>query len=188
MRNAWLLIASLTFYSIDGGLITAVLLASIIFNYSAGLAIANSRNKRLLILWVGIATNLVPLFYYKYWTFLLNSTKDLTGLQVSALHVVLPAGISFFTFQEISYLVDIYRREISPSRSVINFGMYHALFPQLIAGPIVRYVEIEDRIEHRTLSITDVHDGLIRFCLGLGKKSSLLTAWALSQTKCSQSR
>ena len=176
-RNPALLVGSLGFYSIDGGYVTSVLLFSIFFNQIIGLAIHRvpPSSGRLSLVWFGVLANVAPLIYFKYWRFLLHIGHDAllpAGIQVmlSEGHVVLPAGISFFTFQGLSYLVDIYRREVVPAAYVVDFGMYHTLFPQLIAGPIVRYIEVEDRIRHRPVYLDDVEAGIIRFCWGLGKK------------------
>lgn len=177
IRNAVLLFGSLAFYTIDGGYVTIVLVASIVANQLIGeriFATASSRT-RLYLLWIGIIINLVPLIYYKYWTFFVHVGNDIlvpTGLGaiLTSANIILPAGISFFTFQGLSYLVDIYRREIIPARSTLDFGMYHTLFPQLIAGPIVRYVEVQDRIVLRPIVIEDVEAGILRFCWGLAMK------------------
>ncbi len=160
-RNLWLLVGSLAFYSIDGGIFTWVLLLSILLNHVAALAIARDagEGRRRLVLGVAMVLNLAPLLYYKYWTFL-------TGIE----QPFLPAGISFYTFQGISYVVDVYRREVKPAPSLLDFGMYHTLFPQLIAGPIVRYAEVEDRITRRPIGMGEVEAGALRFCIGLGKK------------------
>ena len=190
IRNFWLLFASLVFYSIDGGYLSVVLTCSIIVNHLLVkvMTVFPDGSRRLSVLWFGIAVNLIPLLYFKYWMFGARVALDLgmvKTLNVSS--VVLPAGISFFTFQGISYLIDAYRREIEPARTVIDFGMYHTLFPQLIAGPIVRYAEVENRIYHRPISLIDVEAGIVRFCLGLGKKSLLPTVsgwWPIRFSMC----
>lgn len=179
-RNGFLMLASLTFYSIDGGFITAVLIGSIFVNYVVGGQIERSADgfRRSALLAAGIVVNLIPLFYYKYWNFGLTFVHDAQGLigsagPLSLADIILPAGISFFTFQGLSYIIDIYRREIRSAPTVIDFGMYHTLFPQLVAGPIVRYREVENRIVHRPVSLDDVEQGIIRFCVGLAKKIML---------------
>ena len=103
----------------------------------------------------------------------------------SASNILLPIGISFFTFQGISYIVDIYRRDVPPARNVVDFGMYHTLFPQLIAGPIVRFGELQARVRHRPISVEDVHAGCSVSALRLVRKSSLPTAWAYWRIACS---
>lgn len=161
LRNLWLLLGSLAFYSIDGGIFTWVLLASILLNHLSALAIdrEGGEGRRRAILGIAVVLNLAPLLYYKYWTFL-------TGIE----QPWLPAGISFYTFQGISYVVDVYRREVRPASSLLDFGMYHTLFPQLIAGPIVRYAEVEDSITRRPVTMGEVEAGALRFCIGLAKK------------------
>ena len=176
-RNAVLLVSSLAFYTIDGGYVTGVLVVSILVNQGIGRLLAGMRpgRARFGLLWLGIALNLVPLVHYKYWTFLVGVSHDAlmpAGIQIMLAPggIVLPAGISFFTFQGLSYLVDIYRGEIAAAPGLVSFGMYHTLFPQLIAGPIVRYIEIEDRVAQRPIALADVEAGILRFCWGLAKK------------------
>ncbi|MDB5582176.1 MAG: algI2 [Bradyrhizobium sp.] len=176
-RNGWLILASLAFYSIDGGVATWVLIASIAVNYAVGLLIEqrSSWGQRTLLLVIGIVLNLLPLLYYKYWNFFISTANDVRGLAAvggsfSVSDILLPAGISFFTFQGLSYIVDIYRQECRPARTIIDFGMYHTLFPQLVAGPIVRYREVERTIVDRPVATDDIEQGIIRFCIGLAKK------------------
>ncbi|RZA10765.1 MAG: MBOAT family protein, partial [Proteobacteria bacterium] len=177
LRNAFLLLASLAFYFVDAGPVSLVLLGSVIVNAAIGNGLYRLKDPRAAkaLLWVGVVVNLLPLLYYKYWNFALSSAHDLSGaLKIDAsfglTDVILPAGISFFTFQGISYIVDIYRKDVPPAPSIVDFGMYHTLFPQLIAGPIVRYGELQDSIKDRPARLEDVRAGLMRFCVGLGKK------------------
>ncbi|UZE48095.1 MBOAT family protein [Rhodopseudomonas sp. P2A-2r] len=177
LRNGLLMLASLLFYSIDGGVATWVLIASIVVNYIVGLAIElrSLQSLRSLVLLIGIVLNFIPLLYYKYWNFLVSTANDIRGLTAgggtfSMADILLPAGISFFTFQGLSYIVDIYRRECCSARTIVDFGMYHTLFPQLVAGPIVRYREVEPTIVNRPVAMNDVEQGIFRFCIGLAKK------------------
>lgn len=176
MRNGFLMFASLAFYSADGGYVTLVLIGSIIGNHIIGKWIERTKETRvrLWILALGVVGNLVPLLYCKYFGFFLHMVSDVGVATPNPASfpflAVLPAGISFFTFQGLSYIVDIYRRETKPAPTGVDFGMYHSLFPQLIAGPIVRYREVEDRIVRRPVSADDVEYGIIRFCTGLAKK------------------
>lgn len=176
-RNAFLMLTSFVFYFVDAGYVSVVLVGSVLANWALGKMLQEETSPRRLkaVLAVGVIANLVPLLYYKYWNFLQGSAMD----AAAALHlnvswgvsgIVLPAGISFFTFQGISYLVDIYRRDSQPAPNLIGFGMYHTLFPQLIAGPIVRYVEVSHEIQHRPVRLVDFHEGLLQFCIGLAKK------------------
>ncbi len=168
-RNGSILAASLLFYFVGTPGALPILLFSIVLNFAVGLALRARPSWPLLTL--GVGANLMFLMYYKYVTFAFGVVDTIAGVEILAIPKIdLPIGISFFTFQAISYLVDIFRRQISPSRSLIDFGMYHSLFPQLVAGPIVRFAEIEDRISKRELHPTEVCLGLIRFCTGFGKK------------------
>ncbi|WP_192643341.1 MBOAT family O-acyltransferase [Bosea sp. OAE506] len=176
-RNALLLVSSLLFYWTDAGALFWILVASVIVNQIVAVAIASDRSeiRRRAFLILGIVLNLLPLVYYKYWMFLMQTAPApvaglFAALGVPSTDILLPAGISFFTFQGISYIVDAYRSEVRPTQSVVDFGMYHTLFPQLIAGPIVRYAEVQHQIRHRWSSLTDVHTGIVLFCFGLGCK------------------
>ncbi|MBV8566989.1 MAG: MBOAT family protein [Methylobacteriaceae bacterium] len=177
-RNPFIFLASIFFYEFGAGPIVLVLIGSIIFNYAAGRAIEATAGRRGLsgaVFWLAVAVNVAVLVYYKYAGFLWGAANDLTGGALSA-HglprpdVVLPIGISFFTFQALSYIADIHTGHCRSARSLLEFGMYHSLFPQLIAGPIVRYAEIRGEILKRYVSMAMVSDGFARFALGLGKK------------------
>lgn len=176
-RNLFLFAASLGFYFVDAGAVSYVLVASVFLNHLIAFQIirAERSTARNFLLWIGVILNLAPLLYYKYWNFLsegfVSIYQTLGGVgKYEPIEIALPIGISFFTFQGISYIVDVYRREVVPTRTVIDFGMYHTLFPQLVAGPIVRYKEVESRIQVRPISIEDVQWGIVLFCIGLGKK------------------
>jgi alginate O-acetyltransferase complex protein AlgI len=124
---------------------------------------------------LGVIANLGPLLYFKYYYFLQNSGRDFLNLFGFDLPpflsgILLPLGISFYTFHGISYLVDVYNRKVEPSRSLVDFAMYMINFPQLIAGPIVRYIEISQSIRHRPIRAGQIFTGTVRFTLGLGKK------------------
>jgi alginate O-acetyltransferase complex protein AlgI len=177
LRNAWLLIGSLAFYFSGASTAFYVLVLSIPVNHYLAQFIAAAEDDRMrrVALVIGVILNLAPLVLYKYLAFFVHVANDASalagtpfGLDVPAF--LLPAGISFFTFQALSYLADAYTRTIRPARRMIDFGMYHTSFPQLIAGPIVRYVEIADAVESRTLSLASVQWGVVLFCIGLSKK------------------
>jgi alginate O-acetyltransferase complex protein AlgI len=172
-KNWVILVASLLFYSAGAGTAVLILLASIVINQWVAVRLAQIRRPGLLA--VGIAINLFGLAYYKYGSFLWHAAGDLTGVaglgSLPALAPIpLPIGISFFTFQAISYLVDVYRNEIPPARGYGEFAVYHSLFPQLVAGPIVRYREIRGEMAKRLIDMAALTEGAYRFCLGLGKK------------------
>jgi alginate O-acetyltransferase complex protein AlgI len=175
-RNAPLFLASLFFYYTMSGELALVLIASVIVNFFVALRIDKTdggRRKFWLIL--GIVINLLPLIFYKYAAFFMsnvNETLDIVGITslIPVPKTVLPIGISFFTFQALSYIADVTMRRIKPSQNMIDFGMYHACFPQLIAGPIVRYEDIQTCITSRTIKLDDVYAGAVRFCFGFAKK------------------
>jgi alginate O-acetyltransferase complex protein AlgI len=175
-RNPAILGASLVFYTIGAGSTVLVLLVSVIVNQYLAMRIAAAPAplaQRLL--WTGIALNVLGLVVYKYTGFVWS----LAGDAVQAVgwqplppvpQIPLPIGISFFTFQAISYLIDIRRGDIPVARSYGEFAVYHSLFPQLVAGPIVRYREIRAEMSRRCFSDGLLAEGAYRFCLGLGKK------------------
>ncbi|MRW89176.1 MBOAT family protein [Duganella sp. FT80W] len=173
-KNAVLLVGSLVFYAWGEPRFVPLLLLSALLNYGCGQFIARSEGRaRKRWLGVGIAANLGLLLYYKYLGFfggMLNAVLERFhgGLDLPA--VVLPLGISFFTFQGISYLIDVYRRDIAVQTSFLNFAMYKAMFPQLVAGPIVRYRQIAHEIEHRTADNARVWLGVRIFLTGLAQK------------------
>jgi alginate O-acetyltransferase complex protein AlgI len=175
-RNWLILAASLIFYSVGAGSIVFVLLVSVIVNQYLAVRIHDApQPRRLQLLWVGIVVNLAGLAFYKYTDFVWNLASDLTaswslGKLPAAPAIPLPIGISFFTFQAISYLADVYQRVIVPAEGYGEFAVYHTLFPQLVAGPIVRYAEVKAELRKRRVEEAILTEGAYRFCLGLGKK------------------
>ena len=176
-RNAILLAASLLFYAWGETVYLLVMLFSIAANYLFGLLIDRARQRGRwggLAFACAVATNLGLLGFFKYANFLvdnLNPVLPVLGLApIDIGRVHLPIGISFFTFQALSYIIDLYRNETTVQRSLLNFALYKALFPQLIAGPIVRYRDVARQIEQRTVSLHDFAGGVQRFIIGLGKK------------------
>ena len=160
-RNLVLFISSLFFYFVGEKQYTLILLFSCVFNYLYAKRIKDKKS-----LWFGIVVNLSLLIYFKYTNFIVNDVLGFNNL----VNIVLPIGISFFTFQAISYLVDVYRGTVSASSSFINFGTYLTFFPQLIAGPIVRYETVNKELIDRKESVDDASRGITRFCVGLFKK------------------
>ena len=178
-RNLLILVASIAFYSFGEGERVLILLVSMVGNFSFGYAIKQVRDTswRWARFWLtcGILFNLGLLAYFKYIGFVSENANELLSLMgiegmVPVLHVVLPLGISFFAFQGISYLVDIYRGTIAGTSSLFIFATYKAMFPQLIAGPIVRYADIADDMYDRRVEADEVFLGLGRFVRGLAKK------------------
>lgn len=167
----WVLVAfSLFFYAWGEPLYVLLLLFSTFINYLIGRLIGgpdNPRGKLWMIL--SVIFNLSLLGYFKYIGFLVENL-NLLGLHLSAPQVSLPIGISFYTFQTLSYVVDVYRGQVAVQRSYRNFLLYVSLFPQLIAGPIVRYSEIEPQLSQRKINYASIFYGLLRFCIGLAKK------------------
>jgi alginate O-acetyltransferase complex protein AlgI len=185
-RNLILIGASLVFYAVGERVYLGVLLLSILLNYSGALAVsrAQGRRARRLALGVSVASNLALLVVFKYADFLVANLNHVLSLfALPALRrpgIHLPIGISFFTFMGISYLVDVYRRQIEAQRSVSNFALYMTLFPHLIAGPIVRYGDIAKEIVARRTARAQFVEGVRRFTVGFGKK--MLIANTLAQT------
>jgi alginate O-acetyltransferase complex protein AlgI len=183
-RNVLIFLGSLFFYATGAPAAAFVLLASVVLNHYLAHAIADrigadtgagGRRMARLLLVLGILANLLPLLGYKYLGFFTQALNDLGALigrppGLAVPKIELPPGISFFTFQGLSYLVDVYTRTIRPAARLSDFGMYHTSFPQLIAGPIVRYVEVEDRVATRAFGIDMMYPGLLLFCTGLAKK------------------
>lgn len=183
-RNVFLLLASLIFYAWGEGILVVLMLFSIGVNYISGIGIAHyfERNHGLskIVLGLAITVNLGLLFYYKYANFIVQTLQEI-GLYLEYNHenILLPIGISFFTFQGISYLVDVYRKETEVQRNLFHLGLYISFFPQLIAGPIVRYHDIAREIEKRNIDIPLFTEGVIRFIRGLAKKVLIANTAAL---------
>lgn len=177
-KNAVLLVASLVFYAWGEPRFVPILLLSALLNYSAGLAIARAAARRKLWLVVGVAANLLLLAWFKYLAFLGEALGQLFNIDASLPPVALPLGISFFTFQGLSYLIDVYRKEVAAQPSFWRFATYKAMFPQLIAGPIVRYQQIAAEIGERQLPNARVLAGLEQFVLGLAQKVLLANTLA----------
>lgn len=175
-RNLVLLLASLVFYAWGEGLFLFIMLFSILFNYVFGLLIEKFKGVGLskVFLVFAIFLNLSLLSIYKYINFIvdnINTVLPLFNVQMINLSPVhLPVGISFFTFQAMSYIIDVYRREVPAQKNPLDVGLYISLFPQLIAGPIIRYHDVAKQIVHRTLTSKKFAEGIERFVFGLGKK------------------
>ena len=170
-KNLVLLVFSLVFYAFGGVRHFFLLLISILINYIGGLGVGLCRNSfgRKIWLWVSVTLNLAMIGIFKYAGFASSILKDL-GIITEVVNIALPIGISFFTFQGLSYVVDVYRGDTPVQKNPLNVALYVSLFPQLVAGPIVRYTDIEKEIIQREHSIAKASDGLVRFMLGFGKK------------------
>ena len=171
-KNAVLLLSSLFFYGWGEPKYVLLMVGTILAFYICGLGIGNGKNQAVKKLWltVSVVTGIVLLTVFKYADFFIGSFAAVTGLSLPLLKLALPIGISFYTFQCMSYAVDVYRGTAKPQKNIITFGAYVALFPQLIAGPIVRYVDVARELENRSTTIADAMAGTRRFLVGLGKK------------------
>ncbi len=174
IRNAILLIFSLVFYAWGGVRCLFLLLASVTVNYTAGLFVKKPGVGRA-VLAITVTANLAMLGVFKYAGFAASILKD-AGLPVTVPNIVLPIGISFFTFQSLSYVIDVYRGDAAVQKNPLKVALYVALFPQLVAGPIVRYTTVEKELSSRKHTVFDFSEGSVRFALGLGKKMLIANA------------
>lgn len=184
MKNIFLLLASLLFYSYGEPKFVLIMVCSIVVNYIIGLLInkSNEKNRKkfsAFFLFLAIAYNLLILFYYKYLIFTIENINNLFGLNIHIQKILLPIGISFFTFQILSYVIDVYRKKVQVQKNIFYLGLYIALFPQLIAGPIVRYETIQDQILNRKENVSKFSSGIRRFIIGLGKKVLIANTMAV---------
>lgn len=170
-KNAVLLLFSLLFYFYGEGSRILIMLVTITVNFLAGIGMERYPTKRRWMLGIALVYDLGQLILFKYTDFMIDTLNHTTGTSISLLHIIMPLGISFFTFQTISYIVDVYQGKIRPSYRLIDFAMYVTLFPQLVAGPIVRFESIEHQIHHRTVSEDGFEKGITRFVTGLFKKT-----------------
>lgn len=171
-HNAVLLVFSLFFYAWGEPVYILLMLSSITVSFLAGRALgrAHTPARRRAVLSASVAYHLLTLGFFKYADFLIGTVNSLFGLSLPLLSLPLPIGISFYTFQTLSYIVDVYRGVCAPQRRWDWLAMYVSLFPQLIAGPIVRYQTVEQQIAHRTVSRAQCAEGVRRFTAGLVKK------------------
>ena len=172
LKNTVLFVSSLVFYGWGEPIYVFLMIATVALGYVFGLLIEKYREKPIskLFLVLSVVFPLLSLGYFKYADFFISNFNRLTGLSVPLLKLVLPIGISFYTFQILSYTVDVYRGVVSAQKNPINLATYVALFPQLIAGPIVRYADIEAQLTERQHSFDKVSEGIKRFIIGLSKK------------------
>ena len=190
-KNAVLFLSSLLFYAWGEPRFCIFMLLSIAQGYVFGRLIekhAQNKKRSKLFLTASVALSLALLAYCKYADFFLSSVNAVTGLSFKLLHVTLPIGISFYTFQILSYVVDVYRGEVPAQKSFLKLGTYIAMFPQLIAGPIVRYADIAPQLDSRQTTLEDVSSGACRFVIGLSKKVLLANVLYELITAFQQSR
>lgn len=172
IKNVVLLVSSLIFYAYGEPRYVLLMIFSIFVTYIFGILIDKYKSTKYskLILLISICINLGLLVYFKYIDFIIQNINLWLSTKIDLINVLLPIGISFYTFQTISYLIDVYKNEIEVQKNFINLALYISLFPQLIAGPIVRYTDIKEQLEKRDYSIEKFETGIRRFVVGLGKK------------------
>ena len=181
LKNAVLLLFSLVFYAWGEPKYVFLMLATIGVFYGCGLAIGKAQQQAYKKFWLilSVVVGIGLLGVFKYADFFVENFNAATGLRVPLLRLALPVGISFYTFQSLSYTIDVYRGNVPVQKNPISFGAYVTLFPQLIAGPIVRYADVARELDSRTHSWEDVMLGIRRFLMGLGKKVILADNFAL---------
>ena len=182
-KNGILFFMSLIFYAWGEPIYILIMLFSTVFDYLNGLALEKLDKKqneiaRTAVLILSVLVNIGLLCFFKYTDFAIETVNKLGGLNLRTLGIKLPIGISFYTFQTLSYTIDVYRRRVKAQHNVINFGMYICMFPQLIAGPIVRYADIENQLDIRCrrANADMALSGMLRFIRGLGKKVLIANA------------
>ena len=169
-KNVILLITSLFFYAWGEPRLVLLMLVTIAIGYVLGILIEKDAEHKKLYLILAIVSFLGALAYFKYANFFVDNFNQVTGLSIPLVRVALPIGISFYTFQILSYNIDVYRGEVKAQRNPIDLAAYITMFPQLIAGPIVRYKDVAVQLESREHNISKVADGIRRFVFGLSKK------------------
>lgn len=181
-RNYILLIASLLFYAWGEPKYIMLMIVSILVNYILAILIDRYRKRSFLpkfILSVSIIFNLFFLFVFKYFDFVIGNINNIFNTSFKLYNLSLPIGISFYTFQVLSYVIDVYRKDVKVQKNILTLGTYVALFPQLIAGPIVRYSTIEKELQNRKITIDKIINGVKRFIVGLSKKVIIANNMAL---------
>ncbi len=181
LKNAVLLVASLVFYAWGEPKLVALMILTILLFYGCGLAIGKAQQRKWQKVWLVVSAviGLGFLAVFKYADFFIDSFNAATGLSIPLLRLALPVGISFYTFQCLSYTIDVYRGDAQAQKNPVSFGAYVALFPQLIAGPIVRYVDIARELNERKHSWDQIALGFRRFLVGLAKKVLIADNFAL---------
>lgn len=180
-QNAFLLCMSLVFFTWSQPQFVWIILTSIIVNYCGALFVSciEQRTVRKMGLITTIVINLGMLFYFKYFNFVMDSLNSFFNMEFEVKQIVLPIGISFFTFQGLSYVFDVYKREVEAQKNPFKVALYILCFPQLIAGPIVKYADVARQIDSRNVTLDDFVAGLERFIIGFAKKSVISNAMAI---------
>lgn len=173
LKNLILFISSIFFYAWGEPIYIILMIFSIVINYLAALLIKNTikdKSKRKFIFFTVLLLDISILLFFKYYGFLISNINWILGLNLEIRELPLPLGISFYTFQLISYIADVYTNKVKAQKNIIDFGAYISMFPQLVAGPIVQYSDIEKQLKEKEISIDKFGQGVERFIFGLGKK------------------
>ena len=178
LRNYWLLLVSLVFFAWSQPNYLWIILLNIAVNYVSALLLKYKKTKKLVLV-LCMLVNVGLLGYFKYFDFAIASINSIFQQSFGLRNIILPIGISFFTFQGISYVIDVYRDTVPVQKNIFKLGLYIVLFPQLIAGPIVRYSDIVNEIDCRQILFDDFISGVERFIIGLGKKSIIANTMAV---------
>ena len=183
VRNAILILASILFYAFGEPVYVILLLVSVLLNYLLGLGVSGKSGK--LFLFCAVTVNIGLLIVFKYAGFIAASINNVlpAGTQIPVPKLSLPIGISFYTFQALSYVVDVYRKQVKVQKNPLRLLLYISFFPQLIAGPIVKYHDIENEIRDRKVTVDGAWRGLTRFSVGLGKKVLIANTMAFAADK-----
>lgn len=181
IRNVLLIAVSLLFYAYGEPAYVLLMIASIIINYIFGRLLGTeNKKKRQWILAIAVVINIGLLVVFKYLDMMVQTVNQLCGSEIPLVGLALPIGISFFTFQALSYVIDVYRREVEPQKNLWNVMLYISFFPQLIAGPIVKYHDIQEQIDNRNTDVKEIAEGLRRFIIGLSKKVLISNTMAVT--------
>lgn len=181
IRNVLLIIVSLLFYAYGEPVYVLLMIASIIINYIFGRLLGTeNKKKRQWILAIAVIINIGLLVVFKYLDMMVQTINQLSDSEIPLAGLALPIGISFFTFQALSYVIDVYRREVEPQKNLWNVMLYISFFPQLIAGPIVKYHDIQEQIDNRNTDVKEIAEGLRRFIIGLSKKVLISNTMAVT--------
>lgn len=182
-KNILLSVASLAFYAYGEPVFVLLMIASTLINWSFGLVIGRMGShdaRKKVIVGVAVVLNLAFLGFFKYAGMFVSTVNAVSGLSLPVPDIALPIGISFYTFQAMSYVIDVYRGEVASQRSYLNVLLYISFFPQLIAGPIIKYHDVEAQLDNRTVTLKGVASGLRRFCIGLAKKVLVANTMAVT--------
>ena len=173
LKNLSLLILSLIFYSWGEPRYFLLMIASIFVDYFISINIEkNNKNKKIkiLLLAISIIFNVGILFFFKYINFFIENINSIFNMSLNNVKITLPLGISFYTFKTMSYTIDVFLGKVKAEKNIINFGAFVCLFPQLIAGPIVKYIDISKELKNRDINLDEIQEGIRLFILGLGSK------------------